>query len=656
MDECEYEHEDSIFYDEKYPDDESYLDELQQEEELGDELDGEEIFAELTDYDYNDAYGLDSIEDLLKLDFLSIGEVEVDKFHFGTLAIAFEFYNRFAKSQGFSARKDKNWKNSTDETYMQRFVCFRQGYQLEKWYTLPNRKREPKTETRTGYEAQFLVKFVGVTGRWHVTRFSNLHNHELLEGRNLFWCDGLYREDYKLFGDVVAFDATYNKNKYRCPFVVFTGVNHHNQTIVFAACIVTDETDETYIWVLQQFLEAMDGRVPSSVITDGARAMKNAIEKVFPGTHHRLCAWHLLRNATTNMCSPRFTSKFRDCMLGDYEIPVFRNKWHILVEEFGVEEKEWLNEIYEKRRSWATCYIRGKFFAGFRTTSRCEGLHSLIGKYTKPHYDLSEFIEHFQRMLGHMRFREFYAEYESARGVPVMQTCIEPLEMCAADTYTREVFFLFRPILVRSGAMRVVDYQTRDNSIIYYVCRYAKPTKVWEVEWVDNGNAITCSCMRMESFGIPCEHIISVLVRRDVREIPKCLVLHRWTKKAKESMSESSSFTSELQVSNRLCILNECARMMSEVACATTERFHEARDLMLDLYSSYKALDEGNTPSKPRLGGGTNPKGHSGRKKPQRCSNCKKPGHNKTSCSKRNENAFSTQGSSTRQTDVSRQK
>ncbi|XP_025660938.1 protein FAR1-RELATED SEQUENCE 5-like [Arachis hypogaea] len=327
-------------------------------QELGDELDGEEIFEELTYYDYDDAYGLDSIEDLLKLDFLSIGEVEVDKFHFGTLPIAFEFYNKFAKSQGFSARKDKNWKNSSDETYMQRFVCFRQGYRLEKWYTLPNRKREPKTETRTGCEAQFQVKFVGVTGRWHVTQFSNVHNHELLEGRlsrllpghrsmskaeiplmnnmrksristsqvyallasqsgyfdklnygprdmynqiakarcdiledvgralnyleemavkdkplyrrascdgwkvskSLLVCDGLCREDYELFGDVVAFDATYNKNKYKCPFVVFIGVNHHNQTVVFAACIVTDETDETYIWVLQQFLEAMKGR------------------------------------------------------------------------------------------------------------------------------------------------------------------------------------------------------------------------------------------------------------------------------------------------------------------------------------------------------------------------------------------------------------
>ncbi|RYR15865.1 hypothetical protein Ahy_B04g072798 isoform C [Arachis hypogaea] len=287
-----------------------------------------------------------------------------------------------------------------------------------------------------------------------------------------------------------------------CPFVVFIGVNYHNQTVVFAACIVTDET---YIWVLQQFLEAMNGRAPSYVIIDGTRAMKNAIEEVFLGTHYRLCTWHLLRNATTNMCSPSFTSKFKDCMLGDYEIPVFRSRWQTLVKEFGVEEKEWLNEIYEKHRSWITCYIRGKFFAGFRTTLCYEGLHSLIGKYTKTYYDLSEFIEHFQLMLGHMRFREFYAEYEYAHGVPIMQTCIEPLEMCAVDTYTREIFFLFKHILVRTGAMRVVNYQTRDNSVTYYICRYAKPTNVWEVEWVYNANIVTCSCMRMESFGIPCD-------------------------------------------------------------------------------------------------------------------------------------------------------
>jgi len=38
---------------------------------------------------------------------------------------------------------------------------------------------------------------------------------------HLFWCDGGAQRDYQIFGDVVAFDATYKRNKYMCPLVVF---------------------------------------------------------------------------------------------------------------------------------------------------------------------------------------------------------------------------------------------------------------------------------------------------------------------------------------------------------------------------------------------------------------------------------------------------
>ncbi|KAL4286818.1 hypothetical protein AHAS_Ahas19G0124200 [Arachis hypogaea] len=57
--------------------------------------------------------------------------------------------------------------------------------------------------------------------------------------------------DYQVFGDVVAFDATYKKNVYLSPLVVFFGVNHHNLTVVFAATLVADEKEETYVWLLQ---------------------------------------------------------------------------------------------------------------------------------------------------------------------------------------------------------------------------------------------------------------------------------------------------------------------------------------------------------------------------------------------------------------------
>ncbi|KAJ1397387.1 FAR1-related protein [Sesbania bispinosa] len=49
-------------------------------------------------------------------------------------------------------------------------------------------------------------------------------------------------------------------------------------------------------------------------------------------------------------------------------------KWAELVSKFGLEENTWVLGLYEKRAMWATTYFRGKFFAGFRTTSRVEML------------------------------------------------------------------------------------------------------------------------------------------------------------------------------------------------------------------------------------------------------------------------------------------
>jgi hypothetical protein len=51
----------------------------------------------------------------------------------------------------------------------------------------------------------------------------------------LFWADGGSRSDYFCFGDVVAFDTTYKKNKYNYPLVIFSGCNHHSQTVIFGA-------------------------------------------------------------------------------------------------------------------------------------------------------------------------------------------------------------------------------------------------------------------------------------------------------------------------------------------------------------------------------------------------------------------------------------
>ncbi|XP_015964666.1 protein FAR1-RELATED SEQUENCE 5-like [Arachis duranensis] len=376
------------------------------------------------------AYAVDSVQDITTLKFSENFAEKIGKYHFSTLQLAFDFYMKYSKSKGFSARRAR-----PSRIVLVRFTN-KSLYVIGKdlgWRNITRwkkRKKEPRLETRTGCDVRMDVKFVPESGRWHTFYFSDEHNHDLLDTqfsfmlpahrkmseadimqmmnilksgistlqifgllasqaggyefvgygprdmyneiarqrrqipgdaarvlkkledmrlkdpqlyfkachdsrgllRNLFWSDGISQLDYQLFGDVIAFDATYKKNKYSCPLVIFSGVNHHNQTIVFAAVLIADETTDTYIWLLRQLMFAMRGKTPTSIITDGAMAIRNTVRDVFSEVRHRLCAWHLIRNATSNVGNPSFTSKFRKIMLGDYEIPVFKRKWVQLIE------------------------------------------------------------------------------------------------------------------------------------------------------------------------------------------------------------------------------------------------------------------------------------------------------------------------------------
>ncbi|XP_049347739.1 protein FAR1-RELATED SEQUENCE 5-like [Solanum verrucosum] len=94
---------------------------------------------------------------------------------------------------------------------------------------------------------------------------------------NCFWVDARSRIAYKNFGKVVVFDPTYLTNKYKMPFVPFTGVNNHYQSILFGCALLWDETQDTFEWLLRTWQEAMFGVAPHTIITDQDSAITNAV-------------------------------------------------------------------------------------------------------------------------------------------------------------------------------------------------------------------------------------------------------------------------------------------------------------------------------------------------------------------------------------------
>ncbi|CAL5428586.1 unnamed protein product [Camellia sinensis] len=55
----------------------------------------------------------------------------------------------------------------------------------------------------------------------------------------------------------------------------------------------------------------MDNKRPVSVLIDGDMAMREAIQKVFPNAKHRLCNWHMHRNAKRNVRVDGFEGHFK---------------------------------------------------------------------------------------------------------------------------------------------------------------------------------------------------------------------------------------------------------------------------------------------------------------------------------------------------------
>jgi hypothetical protein len=399
----------------------------------------------------------------------------------------------------------------------------------------------------------------------------------------LFWSDGESRMNYEIFGDVLAFDATYRKNKYNCPFVVFSGVNHHNQTIVFATGIVTRETEETYVWLLEQLLIAMKGKHPLSVITDGDTAMKNAIKRIFPKAHHRLCAWHLLRNVSSNIGIADVMSHIKRCMLCDMEVGKFEILWDQMVDKFDLHNNNWIKEMYEKKNMWATAHIRGSFFAGIRTTSRCEALHSHIGQFLHSRINMTEFVQQFHRCLTYFRFREIEADFQSNYGQPVMRTSLRGIERSAAKQFTKEIFILFRSVLKRAMLLRVTECQEMSTGFILKVDKYCGDGQIWHVTYCEDPLDLRCSCLRMESLGLPCDHIVAVMLYLDVDDLPSCLVLPRWSKHAKDQIREkygNGSLYWDSQPAARYSGIVQMSKVVAELVHNDVDEFNNVVDIL----------------------------------------------------------------------------
>jgi len=168
--------------------------------------------------------------------------------------------------------------------------------------------------------------------------------------RNIFWADAEAREYYTTYGDCISFDTTFLTNKYNLPFALLVGVSAYANTYIFAWVFLGDETTDTFSWAFGQFLKAMNGKHPKSIITDQDGAMRKAIGLMFPGTTHRNCWFHLKKTLEEKMVKvfPKkegLYEEMRDILNNSLMEVEFEHLWQKMMTDFELRHTKHLNEI-----------------------------------------------------------------------------------------------------------------------------------------------------------------------------------------------------------------------------------------------------------------------------------------------------------------------
>ncbi|RYR20985.1 hypothetical protein Ahy_B03g066212 [Arachis hypogaea] len=256
-------------------------------------------------------------------------------------------------------------------------------------------------------------------------------------------------------------------------------------------------------------------------------------------------------------------------------------------------------DLYRKKLSWATAYIRGRFFASLRTTSLCELLHAKLGGFVESRYRILDFVTNFQRCVDFLRNKEEELDFRSFYGTPMLQTQFPEIERSAATLYTWELFYRFY----------IADRQDYENGCCYVIQKYRRPESTWEVLHQPQNGTFQCNCRRMESYGIPCVHIIVVLVGNDISSLLETLVLKRWCKNAKNHVTSVRQVTKTGDAASRYrsrlgAFLDQC-KHFAKLACLRDEDYKVfsekmARDaIMLEVKNGLRVAPDVN----PHLNG-----------------------------------------------------
>ncbi|MBW0585011.1 hypothetical protein O181_124726, partial [Austropuccinia psidii MF-1] len=106
------------------------------------------------------------------------------------------------------------------------------------------------------------------------------------------------------FPHVILRDCTYKTNKYKMPLFYIVGSSSTNKTFSGALCLIKNETEPSYTWALNQYIEKVLKNTnvvpPPVIVIYRDLSLKKSLKKLFPDSKVMLCIWHINKDVSAH--------------------------------------------------------------------------------------------------------------------------------------------------------------------------------------------------------------------------------------------------------------------------------------------------------------------------------------------------------------------